>query len=62
MPVSRSADPWCMSFLDDMRKYATEFSGNMKQVHDIARKAGVYPGTLRDTRRKYRLDWSGWDR
>jgi len=62
MPVVRDADPWCMSFLGDMRKYATDFSGNMKRVHDIARKAGVYPGTMRETRRKYRFDWSGWDR
>lgn len=62
MPSSRSADPWCMSFLGDMRKYANDFSQQMIEVHTRARRAGVYPGTLRETRRRYRLDWSGWDR
>ena len=46
MPTARSADPWCMSFLADMQKYATEFGRKMKTVHDTARKAGVYPGNL----------------
>ena len=43
--------------------------GNAFQIHDAmakasegARRVGVYPGTMRDLRRKYRLDWDGWDR
>ena len=27
-----------------------------------ARRAGIYPGVRRDTRRKYRLDYPGFDR
>ena len=30
--------------------------------HETARQADVYPGTRRDMLRKYRLDYSGWDR
>jgi len=43
--------------------------GDALQIHDAvakasegARRVGVYPGTMRDLRRKYRLDWDGWDR
>jgi hypothetical protein len=31
-------------------------------AEDRARMSWVYPGTRRDIRRKYRLDWDGWDR
>ena len=29
---------------------------------EAARQSGVYPGVLRDLRRRYRMNWSGWDR
>ena len=57
-----SADPWCAAVADDMKKYATQFGTFMAQATEDARRAGVYPGILRDTRRRQRLDWSGWDR
>jgi hypothetical protein len=31
-------------------------------AEDTARRAAVYPGVRRDVRRKYRMDWDGWDR
>jgi hypothetical protein len=30
-------------------------------AEDNARRSFVYPGTRRELRRKYRLDWDGWD-
>lgn len=36
----------------------TEFQA----ARDDARQAGVFPGTERDLRKKYRLDYPGWDR
>ena len=30
-------------------------------AEDRARQASVYPGTRREVRRKYRMDWDGWD-
>ena len=39
-----------------------EFGAAMAETGEYARKAGVYPGVLREARRKYRMDWSGWDR
>jgi S1-C subfamily serine protease len=61
-PAFRTPDPWCTSFARDIQGYARQMSDFMAGASDEARRAGVYPGTLRDARRKYRLDWTGWDR
>ena len=31
-------------------------------AEEAARQADIYPGVRRDLRRKYRLDYAGWDR
>jgi S1-C subfamily serine protease len=61
-PSFKAADPWCTSFARDLQDFTRQFSQFMTQAADEARRAGVYPGTLRDARRKHRLDWSHWDR
>ncbi len=61
-PTFKTADVSCASFLGDLRNYIAQFSGAMAQAGETARRAGVYPGSLREARRRYRLDWSGWDR
>jgi hypothetical protein len=40
---------------------ARQVKRGMCVAEDAARRAAVYPGTVRDLRAKYRLDWSGWD-
>jgi hypothetical protein len=32
----------------------------MQQAAETAHHDGVYPGVVRELRRRYRLDWSGW--
>jgi S1-C subfamily serine protease len=59
-PSFKTPDQWCTAFARDLQGYVRELSDYMAQAGDQARRAGVYPGTLRDTRRKYRLDWSHW--
>jgi hypothetical protein len=34
----------------------------MIQAQENARRASVLPGELRDIRRRYRMDWQGWER
>jgi hypothetical protein len=51
-----------VSYADDLKNYVRQFSAFIAQASEDARRAGVYPGVLRDARRRYRLDWSGWDR
>ena len=52
----------CQSFLARVSNNADQIRETMAREGDTARQAGVYPGVLRDLRRRYRLDWSGWDR
>lgn len=60
-PTYKTPTTWCTSFAGDLQGYVRELGEFMVQAGEQARRAGVYPGTLRDFRRKYRLDWSGWD-
>ena len=61
-PSFKTLDTWCTSFAGDLQGFARQFSTVMAEASEQARRAGVYPGTLRDTRRKYQLDWTGWER
>ena len=49
---------WLQSFSDSAHRIDTELA----RAGEQARQAGVYPGVLREARRKARLDWPGWDR
>jgi hypothetical protein len=52
----------CQSWLDTIRTNAVPIRNTLDQAAEISRRSGVYPGVMRDLRRKYRLDWSGWER
>jgi S1-C subfamily serine protease len=52
----------CQSWLDNLRNNATPIKNTLEQASEIARRSGVYPGVMRDLRRRHRLDWNGWDR
>ena len=51
----------CFSWINDMKASANQLKGRMDQALEAARRDDVYPGTTRDIRRKYKMDWSGWD-
>ena len=61
-PSVSGANAACASALGDLSGYASQLVAAIIQAGEAARRAGVYPGTLREMRRRYRLDWSGWDR
>jgi S1-C subfamily serine protease len=61
-PAFKTPDTWCSSFANDLQGYARQFGTFMADANEQARRAGVYPGTLREARRRYRVDWTGWDR
>jgi S1-C subfamily serine protease len=62
LPTFKTADMWCSNNLNDFASIVRDFSRAMGEASDRARHAGVYPGNMREVRRKYRLDWTGWDR
>ena len=55
-PVS----PQCATYLADFQRNAESFRTEMLGAGSDARRAGVYPGVLRDTRRKYQIDHDAW--
>jgi S1-C subfamily serine protease len=61
-PTFKTVDVWCMNYLDELVEHVRELGGVMGTTGEQARRAGVYPGVLREVRRKYRMDWSGWER
>lgn len=52
----------CNSFLDTIRNTATQVGAEIEKAGETARHSGVYPGVMRDLRRQYRMDWTGWDK
>jgi S1-C subfamily serine protease len=51
----------CQSWLDTLQGNATAIKAEVDKAGEAARHNGVYPGVLRDIRRRYRMSWSGWD-
>jgi hypothetical protein len=52
----------CDSWLESVKTNAEQIRIGLRNAGDEARRNGVYPGTMRDLRRKQRLEWSGFER
>jgi hypothetical protein len=52
----------CQDWLNNLRNNAMPIKNTLDQAAEVARRSGVYPGVMRDLRRRHRLDWSGWER
>ena len=57
-----SPDSSCGSAMDDLEDLSAEIRRVMTEAQEEARRASVLPGQLRDIRRRYRMDWVGFDR
>jgi S1-C subfamily serine protease len=55
-------DSSCISAVNDLNASAAQVRSVMIDAQENARRASVLPGNLRDVRRRYRMDWTGWDR
>ncbi|HSK10511.1 MAG TPA: trypsin-like peptidase domain-containing protein [Vicinamibacterales bacterium] len=55
-----AAPPACRAWTERLVANTGAWRRAMTEAQDAARRAGVFPGDLRDIQRKYRLDWSGW--
>ena len=58
--VDRNSTYDCASWMNDLRNNALQIRDAMEKATELARRGGVYPGEIRDLRRRYRLEWSGW--
>ena len=60
--MAGGVDPGCTSSYSDLKREADQLRAQSAAAEETARRAGVYPGSRRDVRRTYRLDFPGWDR
>ena len=52
----------CGTWIGDLKSAAGQIKQKMDEAAEAARRSSVYPGTLRQIRQKYRMDWAGWER
>lgn len=57
-----SPDMSCSSAVRDLEKLAAEVRSAMSTAQEQARRSSVLPGQLREIRRRYRMDWAGFER
>jgi len=57
-----SPDVSCSSAVKDLENLAAEVRTAMSAAQENARRSSVLPGQLREIRRRYRMDWVGFDR
>ena len=51
----------CQNWLETLQGNAATIKTEVDRAGEAARQTGVYPGVLRDIRRRYHMNWSGWD-
>ncbi len=61
-PAIDARDVHCSRWLEDVTSIANSVRISMTSADETARSASVIPGVRRDLRRKYKLDWAGWER
>jgi hypothetical protein len=60
--MSTATASGCSGWIGDIRQEATRLRTEIERARELARRAGVYPGTIRDLLSRHRLQWSGWER
>jgi S1-C subfamily serine protease len=60
--VQGVAHPDCVDLERRVTRLKTEIRRTLTDAEEQARRAGVYPGTVRAIRQQHGLDWDGWDR
>ena len=55
-----SARSNCPAMRSEILDHASRLKAAMTDISERARRAGVFPGEIRDLRRKYLLDYEGW--
>ncbi len=52
----------CRGWLDAVTADARPVRTEVARATEAARRSGVYPGAMRDLRRRHRMEWSGWEK
>lgn len=54
--------PQCLTIREYLVEQGSAIDAGMREADESARRAGVFPGTLRASREKFGMGWDGWDR
>jgi S1-C subfamily serine protease len=54
--------PGCVPYFDDLRREATDVQHAVATAEEAARQADIYPGVRRQTLKRHKLDYAGWNR
>ena len=57
-----AVSPDCLGFRERIRGLRADIGAALDTAEEDARRAGVYPGEVRDVLRRHGLDWDGWRR
>jgi len=57
-----AVSPDCLGFRERIRSLRADIGAALDTAEEDARRAGVYPGEVRDVLRRHGLDWDGWRR
>jgi hypothetical protein len=52
----------CGGWLNAVRTNAEAIKSEVDKAAEVARQSDVYPGVMRELRRRHRMEWSGWER
>jgi hypothetical protein len=58
--IQLSSGTDCEGWFAIVRTNAEQIRTVMSQAAEAARRQGVYPGVMRDIRRRFRMEWPGW--
>ena len=51
----------CREWLESVAASARDIDREIRAANEAGRRAGVFPGVMREARRRHRLDWARWD-
>jgi hypothetical protein len=60
--ISVSSAYDCEGWLNEVRTHADAIRAALTEAAEAARRQGVYPGVMRDLRRRNLMEWGGWER
>jgi hypothetical protein len=52
----------CLGGREQIRSLRSDIASALESAEEQARRDGLYPGVIREIRRRYGLDWDGWTR
>ncbi len=55
--IDNATTSLCRAIWSDIRRDARSLQAGMEELEESARRAGIYPGIVRDLRNSYRLVW-----